>query len=119
MTAPFEENKRRSSRVFIKLPVVLRGKNADGRTFRETSETIVVNAHGALLYLQAPVAMEAILVLINPTTQEEQECRVVYLGGASEKGTRLEMKIHLQAKEIFGETRHPGQGDKRDNPGAY
>ena len=55
------------------------GKNSDGRKFHENTQTIVINAHGGLLYLQAPIALAAQLVLINPVTEEEQECRVVYL----------------------------------------
>ena len=71
---------RRSSRVFTRIPVRATGKNTDGRKFRENSQTIVINAHGGLLYLQAPIALGAQLVLINPVTEEEQECRVVDVG---------------------------------------
>jgi len=102
MIAPLEENKRRSSRVFIKLPVLIAGKNTDGQAFRETSETIVVNAHGALLYLQAQVTMETIVLLTNPLTQEEQECRIVFMGNASEKGTRIGVEFLTPAPRFWG-----------------
>jgi len=71
---------RRSSRVFTRIPVRATGKSVQGRKFRENSQTIVINAHGGLLYLQEEIAMGADLVLINPVTEEEQECRVVYFG---------------------------------------
>jgi len=102
VTEPLEENKRRSSRVFIKLPVAVTGKNTDGRTFRETSETIVVNAHGGLFYLQAPVAMGSILQVTNPATLEEQESRVVFTGSNSDRGQRVGVEFLTPAPRFWG-----------------
>ena len=45
-------SQRRSSRVFTRIPVRATGKNIQGKKFRENSQTIVINAHGGLLYLQ-------------------------------------------------------------------
>jgi hypothetical protein len=78
---------RRSSRVFTRIPVHAAGKNTEGRKFRAKSQTIVINAHGGLLYLNEPLELGSELILINPATEEEQECRIVYLGDTSEKGT--------------------------------
>jgi hypothetical protein len=78
------------------------GKNADGRKFHENSQTIVINAHGGLLYLQAPIALGAQLVLINPVTEEEQECRVVYLGDLSDKGTRVGVEFLSPSPHFWG-----------------
>ena len=44
-----------------------------GRKFRESCQTIVINAHGALLYLKAELAIGAMIVLSNPFTQEDQQ----------------------------------------------
>ena len=38
--------------VFTRIPVQAKGKSHDGRKFSENSQTIVINAHGGLLYLQ-------------------------------------------------------------------
>ncbi len=78
---------RRSSRVFLRLRVVASGKNQERRRFREACETIVINAHGGLLYLSQPLEEGLLVVLTNPFTQEEQECRIVYLGSDSEKAS--------------------------------
>lgn len=102
MTAPLEENKRRSSRVFIKLPAFVTGKNTDRRSFRETTETIVVNAHGALFYLQAPLAMGSIVLVTNPATLEEQESRVVFIGSPSERGQRIGVEFLTPAPRFWG-----------------
>lgn len=93
---------RRSSRVFTRIPVRAMGKSVRGRKFRENSQTIVINAHGGLLYLQEEIAMGADLVLINPVTEEEQECRVVYLGDTSEKGTRVGIEFLSPSPHFWG-----------------
>lgn len=97
-----ESNQRRSSRVFTRIPVRATGKNTDGRKFRENSQTIVINAHGGLLYLHEALEMGADIALINPVTEEEQECRVVYLGDTSEKGTRIGVEFLSPSPHFWG-----------------
>ena len=93
---------RRSTRVFMRVRVVVAGKNADGRRFREACETIVINAHGGLMYLNQPLNMDAILVVTNPFTQEEQECRIVFLGDATDKGQRVGLEFLTPAPHFWG-----------------
>lgn len=93
---------RRSSRVFSRIPVQAKGKNAEGRKYQERTQTIVINAHGGLLYLQAPLEMGADLILVNPATEEEQECRVVYLGDTSDKGTRVGVEFLSPSPHFWG-----------------
>jgi hypothetical protein len=93
---------RRSSRIFTRIPVRASGKNTQGKKFRENSQTIVINAHGALLYLNEEIAMGNQLVLINPVTEEEQECRVVYLGELSDKGTRVGIEFLSPSPHFWG-----------------
>jgi hypothetical protein len=93
---------RRSTRVFMRVRVVVAGKNSDNRRFREACETIVINAHGGLVYLNQPLAMDMIVVLTNPFTQEEQECRVVYLGDATDKGQRVGVEFLTPAPHFWG-----------------
>ena len=62
---------RRSTRVFMRVRVVVAGKNSDNRRFREACETVVINAHGGLMYVNQPLAMNAILVLTNPFTRRK------------------------------------------------
>jgi hypothetical protein len=102
------ERERRSSRVFMRIRVLLTGKNQQGRRFRKASETIVINAHGALLYLDQDMEVGSFLVLTNPFTQEEQECRVVYLGEDSDKGRRVGIEFLTPAPRFWGiEFTHP------------
>jgi hypothetical protein len=93
---------RRSSRVFTRIPIRATGRDLLGKKFQETSQTIVINAHGGLLYLQAELKVGAELVLINPGTEEEQDCRVVYLGDTSEKGTRIGVEFLSPSPHFWG-----------------
>ncbi|MGH9718198.1 MAG: PilZ domain-containing protein [Candidatus Acidiferrales bacterium] len=93
---------RRSSRIFTRIPVRAQGKNNQGRRFKQSSQTIVINAHGGLLYLQEEVAMGADIVLVNPATEEEQDCRVVYIGDTSEKGTRVGVEFLSPSPHFWG-----------------
>jgi len=92
---------RRSSRVFTRIRVLAEGKNIRGRKFRETCHTIVVNAHGGLLYLNQELDSGAMLVLSNPFTQDELECRVVFLGGLGEKGQRVGVEFLTPAPHFW------------------
>jgi PilZ domain-containing protein len=96
------ERERRSSRVFMRIRVLLAGKNQQGRRFRHACETIVINAHGALLYFDQDLEIGSLLVLTNPFTQDEQECRVVYLGDESDKGRRVGVEFVTPAPRFWG-----------------
>lgn len=93
---------RRSPRVFRRVRIRAEGRGQDGRKFREICETVVVNVHGGLLYLKHEVSDGAMLVLANPETQDEQECRVVYLGEAAEKGQRVGVEFLTPAPHFWG-----------------
>jgi hypothetical protein len=93
---------RRSSRVFTRIPVRAQGKNSQGRNFKQNSQTIVINAHGGLLYLREEVAIGSELMLVNPATEEEQDCRVVYIGDTSEKGTRVGVEFLSPSPHFWG-----------------
>jgi len=80
---------RRSLRFWMRIPVRASGKNVDGKNFSEDTQTIVVNAHGGLLFLHQPVKIRTDIVLTNLATQEEQACRVVTLRDPSDKGMHL------------------------------
>lgn len=102
MAAPDTANLRRSSRVFLRMPVLTKGRNMQGRTFRQPTETIVINAHGGLIYLNETLEMGAEIVVINPATEDEQECRVVFLGNASDKGQRVGVEFLTPAPHFWG-----------------
>jgi|SRR5665213_1469356 len=77
-TTPRTHNGRRSQRVVIDFPVSVFCQGSDGKIFVETTSTLTVNAHGALIILKKDVASEKPALLSNPKTQMEVQCRVVY-----------------------------------------
>lgn len=95
-------DQRRSSRMFTRIPVRASGKDVEGRKFRENSQTIVINAHGGLLYLHESLGIGSDLILTNPITEEEQDCRVVYVGDTSEKGTRIGVEFLAPCPHFWG-----------------
>lgn len=75
-----QTGQRRSARVLIDVPVVIRGESADHTAFREETFTVTVSAHGALLMLATAVTLGQKLVVMNPSNQDEREGRVAYRG---------------------------------------
>jgi len=75
-----EASRRRSMRVLLSVPIRVTGKTAAKEDFEEPTRTLVVNAHGALISLQAPVVANQLIKVENKATNESRECRVVHVG---------------------------------------
>jgi hypothetical protein len=69
--------KRRSQRIELTVPIVVHRK--EGPQFSERAQTLVVNAHGALMALAEKVTPEQRLVMQNIDSGEQKECHVVYM----------------------------------------
>ena len=87
--------KRRSQRVLMQVPVRLHGTDAQGAKFDEETETLAINAHGALVLMQARVISGATIQLQHKRTSEEQECQVVFLGPV--RGNKAEIGLEFSA----------------------
>jgi len=94
--------RRRSGRAFHKMRLQAQGRAHNGKKFKEACETVVVNAHGGLLLLKHEIDNGEMLVLTNPETLEEQECRVVYQGEPCEKGQRIGVEFLTPAPRFWG-----------------
>jgi len=70
---------RRSKRVYISMPVIVKGQHG-ADTFEERASTESVNAHGCLIRLSKTVGRGQKITLTNVKSQEAVECRVVYIG---------------------------------------
>jgi hypothetical protein len=75
-----QAGQRRSARVLMDVPIVIRGESADQQTFREETFTVTVSAHGALLMLASDVVLGQKIVMINPLNLDEREGRIAYRG---------------------------------------
>jgi hypothetical protein len=70
---------RRSRRLPLSIPVRVYGRTTENRPFRDVAETNTVSVHGGLLALAAKVQRGQTVLLVNAITEEERECRVVYV----------------------------------------
>ena len=88
--------RRRSQRVLMQVSVRVHGIDAQGKPFDEQADTLAINAHGALVLLQARLTSGSLLNLRNNTTKEEQECHVVFLGPV--RGNKAEIGLEFSAR---------------------
>lgn len=93
---------RRSERVLAHLPVLVEGHVKEKGPFTEPTRAILLNAHGALITLVARTELGEKLMLTNVATLEEQECRVVYLGGKLGGGTEVGIAFKHPAPKFWG-----------------
>lgn len=70
---------RRSARVLIRVPVEVRFAPARGPSIREETQTSVISRHGALLRLSAAPAPGSTLELMNKSSDQVEEFRVVWV----------------------------------------
>jgi hypothetical protein len=73
-------DRRRSRRWALDVSVYVYGHGPGKEPFHEEAHTLNVNANGALLLLSVPVRKGQSLLLTNRLTDQEQDCRVVFLG---------------------------------------
>ena len=68
---------RRSQRIELNVPVVVYRAAGEGPQFYESTHTLVVSAHGALIALTDMVVPRQRLQVQNPNSGQHLECRVV------------------------------------------
>ena len=109
--------RRRSQRVLMQVSVRLHGVDTQGKPFDEEADTLAINAHGALVLLQARVTSGSLLTLRNNTTREEQECSVVFLGPV--RGNKAEIGLEFSARRPqFWRVAFPPEDWSPKNPEA-
>lgn len=79
---------RRSHRVHLAVPVMLRGKRGD-QTFAEQTTTTVVNGAGGLLMTALPLQTGQTVTVTHKKTSEVQECKIAFVGMG--EGNRLQV----------------------------
>jgi hypothetical protein len=73
------EKQRRSKRLPLRIPVRVYGRTPEDHPFRDVTETQLISAHGGLLPLSSSLKEGQTILLVNSLTEEERECRVVYV----------------------------------------
>jgi len=101
----------------MQVSVRVYGIDAQGKPFDEEADTLAINAHGALVLLQARLTSGSLLTLRNNTTKEEQECHVVFLGPV--RGNKAEIGLEFSARRPqFWRVAFPPEDWSPKNPEA-
>jgi hypothetical protein len=100
--AKLQEERRRSKRLPLSIPVRVYGRTPDNRPFRDITITNAVSAHGGLMPLAPKLKRGQTVLLVNGITEEERECRVVFVEGKV-RGPR---KVGLQFTNLKGDFWH-------------
>jgi hypothetical protein len=101
-----DPGRRRSLRVLLSVPILVSGKASDNREFTEEARTLVVNAHGALISLEARVTPNQQITIANKTTRQTLECRVVHVGNA--QGGKVQLGVEfVRASPTFWQIDFP------------
>jgi hypothetical protein len=79
---------RRSQRILATVPLTVTGESLTGLFVKETN-TLVINAHGALLTLFERTSLGQFLQLRNNKTSEEEGCHVVFLASVELGGHKV------------------------------
>src|SRR6266481_5768035 len=109
--------RRRSQRVLMQVGVRVRGKDSQSRDFDEETETLAINAHGALILVNARVTSGSKIIMQHKRTQEEQECHVVFLGPV--RGGKAEIGLEfLEPRPTFWRVAFPPEDWTARSPEA-
>lgn len=96
-----DPGRRRSMRVLLSVPIQVSGKTAGNQDFKEETRTLVVNAHGALISVAAPVKSGQTITIANSATQQSLECRVVHVGAAQGGKTQLGIEFERPSPKFW------------------
>jgi len=118
--ARFSTN-RRSSRVVIDTPVTVAGQNMNRRMFVEHAKTVSVSAHGALIHMKSDVDSNRPVLLSNPRTGMEVQCRVANRKDLSAGGAEIGLEFDDALPKFWGihfppEDWNPAERKKPDLP---
>jgi hypothetical protein len=86
----------------MRVSVVVRPQTVEKNARAEKTETLVVNAHGALLLLATPVAINEFVIVQNVKTGEELLCRVTLVGPSLMGKTQVAVEFIKPAPDFWG-----------------
>ena len=109
----WSENRRRSKRMKARIPLVVRFQDSNKRFISETTHTVIVNEHGALILLAASVEVDQIIRLENSNLGEELLCRVTSLGPSFMGKTQVAVELIMPTPGFWSS----GSSSKTSNIG--
>ena len=110
-------NQRRSQRVLLSVHILVKGTRADGQPFAEETHTVVVNVHGALIFLAETVKAAQSLNIRNVKSGEEVPCKVVDIGPTHDGKREIGIEF-LQPSHRFWRVAFPPEDWSPHSPEA-
>jgi hypothetical protein len=77
------QNKRRTERVLLRIPIEISGEDSDGKAFQEKTFTLIINRHGARVALRAHVRPGTLVTVKNLLSSLSARFRIVGPSGRS------------------------------------
>jgi len=94
--------RRRCKRFPFTIPVNVYGRSPRNHPFRDVTATMAVSLYGGLLDMKPRVKLGQKILVVNTFTQEERECRVVYVD-SKQRGRR---KVAVEFANTDGDFWH-------------
>ncbi|MFZ3216737.1 MAG: hypothetical protein WA192_11825 [Candidatus Acidiferrales bacterium] len=95
--------RRRSSRVFIRIPVQLFSNGLDGEPLVTLAEAIAVSRCGALVRAPLEPGLGSRIEVLNGISQETQEFRVIRISRTPDPGVfELGLEMLYPARKFWG-----------------
>ena len=110
--APSDYIARASERMPLRVPVTIYGFTQKSGAFHEDTETLTVNASGALVMLKTQLKLGDWVFLMHKSTRMEQEMRVAHLDPYSERETKVGLAFKQPIPEFWRTTRKQARTPK-------
>jgi hypothetical protein len=94
--------RRRCTRFPFTIPVRVYGRTPRNHPFRDVTATMAVSLYGGLLDMKPRVKLVQKVTVVNSFTEEERECRVVYVD-SKQRGRR---KVAVEFANADGDFWH-------------
>ena len=94
--------RRRCQRFDLNVPVKVYGRTPRNIPFRATTATMTISKFGGLLDMKPRVKLGQKMLIVNSFTEEERECRVVYV----DSKTRGRHKVAVEFTSATGDFWH-------------
>ena len=95
------EIRRRTSRLPMRMTVIVTGKDYEHETFSEPAETIDVGKFGARILTARKLRLGTLVSLKRPNSEKTESFRVVYLGQPDPETHRHPVGLEISSIEDF------------------
>ncbi len=96
------QKRRRSRRIRARVRICVRIQMRHKETVCEETDSLVVNAHGALILLSSPVNKDQFVTVMNPKTKQELLARVTAIGTRFMGKAQIGIEFIRPAPEFWG-----------------